>query len=93
MMNIENDSDDSRLNCCQRLAVYDDMVHLINDKLSVSIGDNIGTSNRTDQQNTINIHGTDDMSASDTGSKYYECAVIVKGFKNQLIKGQSIWTQ
>lgn len=30
---------------------------------------------------------------SELSSKFYECDVLIKGFKNMLVKGQSIWTK
>lgn len=94
MMNIENDSDESQLNCCQHLMVYDDMAELLKGKLCVSLDENDSTNSQIQQySDKLHDRSTNDTDTNETCSKYYECSIIVKGFKNQLVKGQSIWTQ
>lgn len=78
-INIQNDFNIINLNCCQNLNIFND----------------INTSN---ENNTVV-----NMKKSKTESKidieecpsdcnnFYECKIVVKGFKDQLVKGQSIW--
>lgn len=77
-INIQNDLDTINLNCCQNLNIFNDMStpnHATNLKKS---------------KTETKIDSEDCPCPSDCAS-FYECKIVVKGFKDQLVKGQSIW--
>lgn len=78
-INIQNDLHVIDLNCCRNLNIFND----INTPNGKTI-ENIKKSTKTETK--INLKDC----PSDCNN-FYECKIIVKGFKDQLIKGQSIW--
>lgn len=87
VLNVENHSDEMALKCCQNLVVYDDMEESTN---SADF-----TIEKTEDSNygEISKNGHVTQVASSNDLKFYECNIVVKGFKNQLVKGKSIWTK
>lgn len=75
-INIQNDFNVIDLNCCQNLNIFND----------------IYTSNDNNAIENLKKPKTDKIEdfSSDCNS-FYECKIVVKGFKDQLVKGQSIW--
>lgn len=76
-INIENDLSNGNLNCCRSLSIFGDIE--MSNHVPI-INDSID-----DQSKII---GT---KPSSNCNSFYECNVVVKGFKDPMIKGQSIW--
>lgn len=77
VLNIENENRTTDENCCKNLNVFNDATE-IGEKISNNV--NVKHSTMTDNE-MHSING------------FYECKISIKGFKDQLIKGKSIWTQ
>lgn len=78
-INIQNDFNIINLNCCQNLNIFND-ISTLND----STAENIKKSKTESKINT-------EKDCTSDCNNFYECKIIVKGFKDQLVKGQSIW--
>lgn len=100
VLNIQNDSNAVTTNCCQDLSIF----HGDFNPLDYSAGDATKKTERIcDQTSSLIVNAptkhvaTNSESLSKTDSRlesnFYECKISVKGFKDQLIKGKSIWTQ
>lgn len=76
---------DSRLNknCCRKL-------HIFNDIGSNKVKSEDSSTNNERVHKDYIQNKKDKMSSTKTD--FYECKIVVKGFKDQLIKGRSIWT-
>lgn len=90
LLNVENHLDEMSLKCCQNLVIFDDTEELENttDSTTKTIAESINA--ETENFNRTNSDAEKSTTSNDL--KFYECNIIVKGFKNQLVKGQSIWT-
>ncbi|KAJ6632728.1 hypothetical protein Bhyg_17218 [Pseudolycoriella hygida] len=80
VLNLRNTSPPTKMNCCEHLVVYDD---LLNDSLNV-----------VDKQMAsmeINCDKSDDVTDDITGMGWHGSTVFVRGFKDVLVKGKSIW--
>lgn len=77
---------DSRLNenCCRKL-------HIFNDIGSNKVKSEDSSTNNERVQKDY-IRNKEDTAKCITKTDFYECKIVVKGFKDQLIKGKSIWT-
>lgn len=79
MINIGNDMSKTALNCCRDLNIF-------------SEDDSLITSATTETIETAQRETEDHNNQSTTITNYfYECKVSVRGFKDQLVKGKSIW--
>lgn len=87
-INIQNDSANIASNCCQSLNIFNDS------DVPNCVPVKNGTSDEIDDSNSNGLkNGIDREDPSSTHDSFYECNIVVKGFKDQLIKGKSIWTQ
>lgn len=77
VLNIENINQTTEDNCCKNLNVFNDAIG-IGEKISTEVNEAQSTVVENEMQS---ING------------FYECKISIKGFKDQLIKGKSIWTQ
>lgn len=87
-INILNDSVNVASNCCRGLSIFNDNDISNNVPVKSEVHENIENSTT----NGCN-DGTEEESRSSAHDSFYECNVVVKGFRDHLIKGQSIWTQ
>lgn len=97
MLNIENDSDTMTTNCCRNLSIFDDF-QLLNssdaiETNSTEMTDNNQTETTCDKNDSMPAKCSDlkNIIKTDAISDFFECKVTIKGFRDQLIKGQSIW--
>lgn len=77
VLNIENTNQSTDENCCKNLNVFND---------ALEIGERILTEVNAAPPTAIE-------NEMHTINGFYECKISIKGFKDQLIKGKSIWTQ
>lgn len=78
-INIQTDFNVADLNCCQNLNIFSD-IKASND------------ANTTANMQTSETESKIDMDKFPSNyNNFYECKIVVKGFKDQLVKGQSIW--
>lgn len=79
---VNNNRTNDNNNCCKNLNVFND---------GENNGEKCGTRNSLNdvsvEQSTINRNEIPSMHG------FYECKISIKGFKDQIIKGKSIWTQ
>lgn len=88
-INIQNDFKIMDLNCCQNINIFND-VNAANDNNAMdNLNWNCSESKKQESETASKIKTQ--KCSSDCDCYYYECKIIVKGFKDQLIKGQSIW--
>lgn len=77
VLNIENIKQTTDDNCCKNLNIFND---------TMKIGEKIST-----EVNAAHMMAIENEQHSING--FYECKISIKGFRDQLIKGKSIWTQ
>lgn len=77
VLNIENIKQTTDDNCCKNLNIFND---------AEKIGEKIST-----EVNAAQLTAIENEMHSING--FYECKISIKGFRDQLIKGKSIWTQ
>lgn len=85
ILNLSNNSDSIKTNCCEHLVVYDD---LLADYDNLKVTDDKIVSMEGDNKNM------DEMSVESDDiheSVWYNSTVFVRGFKDVLVKGKSIW--
>lgn len=75
-INIQNDFNTIDLNCCQNLNIFND----------INMSNAVANMKKSKTESKIN-----NAECSSDCNNFYECKIIVKGFKDQLVKGQSIW--
>lgn len=92
-LNIQNDSNNLNVNCCRDLSIFNDATsngHKINGTTF-----NRNECNGTEHKNHFNDNGTSSDSNTfnkiDTNEFLYECKISIKGFRDQLINGKTIW--
>lgn len=78
-INIQNDFNIMNLNCCQNLNIFQDTNITFNDSAIANL-----------QKLKTESEIASEKGPSDCDG-FYECKIVVKGFKDQLVKGQSIW--
>lgn len=83
VLHLKNVSDDAtRTNCCENLVVYDD---LLTDYENLKVTD--------DKFESLSANDVDETTdSSDINStNWYNSTVFVRGFKDVMVKGKSIW--
>lgn len=81
-LNLMNTAAPTRKNCCQELIVYEDMVA---DYSNLNVGDMM------EDDKIINDTNTNGDLINIDDAVWYESTVFVRGFKDVLVKGKSIW--
>lgn len=89
-INIQNDFKIMDLNCCRNLNIFND-VNKSNGTNSKDIRNSDKIECDEERESKTEPESNVVRCPSDCNN-FYECKIIVKGFKDQLIKGQSIWT-
>lgn len=85
-INIQNDPMDMSTNCCRGLNIFSDNESVQFGLYAPKSSDNsVRDCKSHELKNGI---GKENLSSI---PRFYECNIVVKGFKDQLIKGQSIW--
>lgn len=86
LLNINNNTHETELNCCRNLTIFNDF------EAPPPAAEFV------DMQRNDEITQQENSSTSDNGEKsaktcdcFYECNIVLKGYKDQLIKGKSIW--
>ncbi|KAG4067272.1 hypothetical protein HA402_000263 [Bradysia odoriphaga] len=83
ILNLQNTSNSIKANCCEHLVVYDD---LLTDYGNLSVTDEKLVPGEDDDENEMN-----DDSTGKGATSWYNSTVFVRGFKDVLVKGKSIW--
>lgn len=76
LINIAKENENFHEKCCQNLSIFDEFGQ--NEKSAM-------------QTNSPKMQNEKETAEANNGN-FYECKVPIKGFKDQLIKGKSIWT-
>lgn len=84
-INIGNEPMDMPSNCCRGLNIFSDNESSSYAPIASGTSGKMGNCNNRELKNGI---GKENLSSI---PRFYECNIVVKGFKDQLIKGQSIW--
>lgn len=82
LFNIQNDAGNSRGNRFDQLDIFNDA----ND-IHVSSINNIQSTQQKSENKTQYLNHLN------TENVFYECNIILKGFKDKMVKGKSIWIQ
>lgn len=82
VLNLQNTTKSTLLNCCEHLIVYDDLLTEYN---NLKVTDEIAVF-LNDSDNDRN-NGTDDINET----IWFNSTVFVRGFKDELVRGKSIW--
>lgn len=85
ILNLTNISNSIKSNCCEHLIVYDDLLTDY-DNLKVTDDKLVPAEAADDNANDVN-NDSSDMSGRD----WYNSTIFVRGFKDVLVKGKSIW--
>lgn len=88
VLNLQNISDSIQTNCCDHLVVYDDS-DLLADYDNLKVTDDKLASTEADEDKTVD--GRNVQSIDINESDWYNSTVFVRGFKDVLVKGKSIW--
>lgn len=97
MLNIRNDSNAAATNCCQDLLVFDDDLKPMNQSNNETNKTDLICESTEDSRlpnNHENVPKNGEMdfaSEKSLRNSFFECKISVKGFKDQRIKGKSIW--
>lgn len=78
VLNIANhdETDSVSLKCCKNFDVYSDLM----------------AATQQSEENDISANSTETAALAANTTSYFECKVSVKGMKDQLVKGVSIWS-
>lgn len=86
ILNLQNKSHSIKSNCCEHLIVYDDL-QADYDKLTVTDDELEAETEATDDKVNEMTEDFNEISATD----WYNSTIFVRGFKDVLVKGKSIW--
>lgn len=81
ILNLKNISDSIKTNCCEHLVVYDD---LLADYDNLTVTDGNIPAMELDEKVVNDLADIND-------AVWYDSTVFVRGFKDVLVKGKSIW--
>lgn len=85
ILNLQNISDSIKTNCCEHLVVYDD---LLADYDNLKVTDDKTVSQEADEE-IVNERSKDLTDINE--AVWYNLTTFVRGFKDVLVKGKSIW--
>lgn len=85
-INIQNDPMNMTLNCCRSLNIFSDNESSSHAPIVIS-----DTSGKLEDCNNCELKNGICKENLSSIPIFHECNIVVKGFKDQLIKGQSIW--
>lgn len=85
ILNLNNNSDAIKTNCCEHLVVYDD---LLVDYDNLTVTDEKILSMEGDNKNIDEMNAESDDSNE---AVWYNSTIFMRGFKDVLVKGKSIW--
>lgn len=89
VLNLQNISDSIKTNCCDHLVVYDDTDLLADyDNLKVT-DDELAPADKINAADVRSEHYSRDVNES----VWYNSTVFVRGFKDVLVRGKSIWNR
>lgn len=87
LLNIQNDSEKVNMNCCRQLNIFNDTEVLIEAKTN-----DLFVDYASEKARNGSIQSAKEEKLCNVNSSLYECTIVVKGFKDQMIKGKSIWS-
>lgn len=87
ILNLKNNSDSIKTNCYENLVVYDDL-HLLADYENLTVTDDkvvaIDVDEKTVDERDVDLNDINE-------AVWYNSGIFVRGFKDVLVKGKSIW--